>query len=72
MPLPEFPEGILRPDDEGGSTVMVTIQGDAVVMAFKKPMLWIAFEPEYLDVLIEKLQKHKSILLERRAQRKHQ
>jgi hypothetical protein len=70
MTLPEFPEGILRPDDEGQSTVMVCVQGDAVVMAFRKPMLWIAFEPAYLDVLIEKLQKHKEILLERRAQRR--
>jgi hypothetical protein len=72
MSANEYPEGKLRPDDEGALDIAVGRQGECVFIAFQKPVVWIAMEPEYIDDLIANLQKHKAAALEARQKRKSQ
>jgi hypothetical protein len=67
--MPNFPEGKLRIDDEGALDVIVGVEGDAVFIGFRKPVLWVALEPEYVDNLIASLEKHKQIVLAKRQER---
>jgi uncharacterized protein (DUF169 family) len=70
--MSEYPEGKIRPDDEGALNIAVGRDGECVFIAFQKPVMWFAMEPEYVDELIENLQKHKAAALEVRRKRKPQ
>jgi hypothetical protein len=41
-----YPEGRLSPDDQGALAIAVGVERGKVVLAFAKPIDWIAFGPE--------------------------
>ena len=70
--MPVFPEGKIRPDDEGLANIAIAgdTQRGVVHIRFFKPMEWIALEPEHVDQLIAILEKNKQKVLAARKDRR--
>jgi len=45
MSEPEYPEGKLNEEDEGAIALKLGIENGKVVIAYPKPIGWIAFSP---------------------------
>jgi hypothetical protein len=60
-----FPDGKIRPDDQGQSLLAIApdLQRGVVHVKFERVMSWIAFKPESLDIFIRKLEKAKAEVL---------
>lgn len=46
MTDPQYPDGKLNDDDEGQAEIRVGEQDGKVIVAFEKPMRWIAMNPQ--------------------------
>ena len=54
----QWPEGIIRPDDDGETTFAVGSEAGKVILQFPEPTKWIGFTPDQAMEIAQCLIKH--------------
>ena len=57
-----YPSGKLNEDDEGATPLMITVQGDVVMLDFGKQLKWIGLYKEQAIELAKAIMSHAMML----------